>query len=106
MPEYKPKPLTLESIRTRNFRTVKSIRTFFPDPTRIFTVLELQLGIYIETEFQDADGIVTIEIWYLEKKDSATATLISRERKGEEYNAMKSYPRDERFPLYKRVRIK
>ena len=74
-----------------------SARVVRPDFTRSMTVVRYDWGYVIETEHVDEEGIVTLEV--LTTINGQTAALISRERCGDNYNEMKSYLRDGRFPV-------
>jgi len=67
------------------------------DFTRSMTVVKYGWGHAIETNHVDDMGMATLEV--LTTINGATATLISRERYGAEHSEMRSYPRDDRFPV-------
>lgn len=78
---------------------VKKMQTRLISVTKFFTVLEMKDGeVFIETEDTNEEGITTIEV--LRSKDRMHFTLIWRERKGITHDEMRSYPRDNQFPIY------
>jgi hypothetical protein len=83
---------------------VKKLSTRLLGMTKLFTVLEMLDGeVFVETEDIDEDGVVTIEV--LRSKDRANFTIVWRERHGSEHNAMRSYPRDSKYPLLSKVKL-
>ena len=78
-------------------------RVIHPDFTRTMTIARYEWGYAIETDHVDDEGIVTLEV--LTSVDGVTATLINRERSGENHCTMKSYPRDSNYPVGCHVRL-
>jgi len=71
---------------------------------RFMTVAQFEWGYLIETEYVNEEGITTLEV--LASKDGKIAVLINRERLGAVHDNMKSYPRDSRYPIGCRVRLR
>ncbi|MFA5344716.1 MAG: hypothetical protein WC315_00340 [Candidatus Omnitrophota bacterium] len=83
---------------------VKRMKTQIISMTKIFSVLEMKDGeVFVETEDTDEEGVTTIEV--LRSRDRTHFTIVWRERKGVEHNEMRSYPRDNQFPLFSVVRL-
>lgn len=83
---------------------VKHLKTKLLGVTKFFHVLEMRDGeIFVETENTDEEGVTTIEV--LRSKDRSHFILIWRERSGEAHNEMRSYPRDNQFPLFSSVNL-
>jgi len=83
---------------------VKRMKTQIISMTKIFSVLEMKDGeVFVETEDTDEEGVTTIEV--LRSRDRTHFTIVWRERKGAEHNEMRSYPRDNQFPLFSVVRL-
>ena len=94
--------LTMDSLLINNADAIKSHVVRCLDIRRIFSVLEMKSGsIYIETQDIDEDGIETIELLF--STDRKHFQIVSRRRTGDDYNSMRSYDRDAKYPLYSTV---
>ncbi len=96
--------MCLQTYMTEHPEDVKKIYTRLIDITRSFTVMEMKSGeVFVETETIDEEDITTIEV--LRSNDRTHFTLVWRERKGEAHNEMRTYPRDEQYPLFSMVKL-
>jgi hypothetical protein len=94
--------LRLTDILLEHPQYVKKLKTTLIDMTHVFSVMEMVDGeIFIETEEEDEDHVITIEV--LRNNNQKYFTLIHRQRFGA--SPMKSYERDYRFPLYSKIRL-
>jgi hypothetical protein len=83
---------------------IKKFKVKLLTPTKTFSVMEMIDGeVFIETENTDDEGITTIEV--LNSRNRKEFKLIWRERFGHEHNEMRSYPRDNLYPLFCKVNL-
>ena len=96
--------MRLQEFMTSYPTDVKRLKTKILGMTKLFSVLEMKDGeVFVETENTDEEGITTIEV--LRSRDRTHFTLVWRERSGEAHNEMRSYPRDNQFPLFSVVNL-
>lgn len=84
----------------RGYLSVKTIQVNF---VRTMTIAEYTWGHIIQTEFVDDEGITTLEV--LKSWDAKFAVLISRERFGPTHDDMRTYLRDNYYPVGCIVRL-
>jgi hypothetical protein len=80
-----------------------NVETFLINFNKSMTVAQYANCYIIETETIDEEGITTCEV--LSSRNKKTAVLISRERTGENHSDMRTYPRDNQFPIGSIVRL-
>ena len=80
--------------RHRDFLSFKAVEISF---TRCMTVVEYTWGHLILTEFVDSEETTTLEV--LKSWNERHAVLINRERFGYAHNDMRSYLRDNYYPV-------
>ena len=81
-----------------------SIVTLNPKFTHTMTVAKYGWGYAIETDYIDDEAVVTLE--FLTSLDGVVAMLVHRERIGDCYDEMRSYLRDNEYPVGSKVRLK
>ena len=81
--------------RSNNCLEIKSISL---DMLRTMTIAKYDWGWLIETAMMDADCVLTLET-LIQPVAREVATIINRERFGDEHSAMRSYPRDSALPV-------
>jgi len=84
----------------RGYLHIKSITVNF---LRSMTVVAYTWGHIIQTEHVDDEGTTTLEV--LKSWDEHMAVLISRERFGHAHDEMKTYLRDNYYPVGAVVRM-
>jgi len=82
---------------------VKCIKCTEIDFLHTMTVVELDDGVVVEFTSIDDEGTTLTETLF--SKDRKIFTLIGRWRAGENYHKMRSYDRDNKYPLKGVVRI-
>jgi hypothetical protein len=100
--------MRLQEFMTEYPNEVKRMRVRMLGIDRTFTVLEMKGGdTYVETETVDEEGITTIEVLRnsVESSEPGHFTIVWRERHGENHNNMRSYPRDNQYPLFSVVKL-
>jgi hypothetical protein len=92
-----------EDIMINEYDRVKHTQSWMIDVTRFMTVVELDYGVVVEVTQTDEEGITLTETLF--SCDRRIFTIIGRWRNGGDYHCMKSYPRDNQFPLKSKVRL-
>lgn len=96
---------TLNDIMTASLGQVVTMKSRCLGITRTFATLEMKHGgVYVETVFIDAEGIALTELYYAKSKQATFLTLIGRNRLGGSHHLMRSYSRDNEFPIRSKVR--
>lgn len=96
--------MKLDTIKRKSHGLIKRYVNRQLSITKQFSVLELKSGtVYMETSDTNEDGVETVEL--LVSRDRTYFTLISRTRSGGDHHHMKSYARDQEFPLHSQVKV-
>jgi len=92
-----------EDIMVNEFDRIKYTKSWMIDPTRFMTVVELNYGVVVEVTKTDDSGVTLVETLF--SRDRSIFTIIGRWRDGGDHHYMKSYLRDNQFPLKSKVRL-
>ena len=84
----------------RGYLHIKSLCVNF---VRHMTIVEYTWGHIIQTEYIDAEGTTTLEV--LKSWDARMAVILHRERFGPEFDEMRTYHRDNYYPVGAVVRL-
>jgi hypothetical protein len=97
--------MSAEDILSIEPDSVIKTNCFMIDVTRTMLIVELTYGVIVQTTFTDEEGITLTETLFSNKNDRKTFTLIGRWRNGGTHHSMRSYGRDNKFPLRCRVKL-
>lgn len=95
--------LMAEDIMVNEFDRVKHTKSWMLDATRFMTVVELDYGVVVEVTKTDEEGITLTETLF--SRDRHIFTIIGRWRDGGGHHYMRTYSRDNKFPLKSKVRL-